>query len=951
MTSLAALLRKEFSAPSSPTTGLAAYNLEGQTKRTHPETRAALLKPKKMLTSLIPLIEKGDKPGHPFRGNQYQTRTARDSELTRLRLAELLVSQRDQVVGNSVDGWKVSDPRVIDAYQMMESALGDVGTTVHYTTDGDQIVAAVGYQRRGADLHVGFLGSIRRGEGARLLSRVEATADREGLPVTLMALSGSKPFYEARGYTVTNPKTLEMARMPKAKVKKLDYTHPETCHCCAQNGATAVLKGAPKSRVREYVENRSNALKSAISGLLKQWGKKWAKELAQALPAEKRDKPDHPFRGNQHTGGLSSEDQELHEKAQALAEMDPETRDNLDVADYGWHAYLLYEARAMMPKKEGSFKMVNDENSFALWQEADAVVNVGGRPHLAIKDDDPDDENDEGLYVWSFHDPSRSEERFGGGYTSPYHDKKDALADYKEHLKGAGTKKIDLSLLTKASTKTLDEILQDLDVDGFSIALMDMVSPAMRKAFKDGGLAARKMVGLENDAREMLELMDEDALDFARHRAAELVGKQIVDGKLRENPNPKWSINETTRNGLRNLVSEAITLGWGPGELQQRILDSFFFSDQRAEMIARTELAHAHVQGNLEGWRSTGVVAGKRSILADTHPFEDVCDENELQGAVPLDEPFQDGSMGPPYHPNCVLPDTKLSAFGVLKAYKRWFVGEVVSLLCEGDHNLTVTPNHPVLTQRGWLPAGQVKAGDFLFKSDRPDLIVPLISPDHYYMPTPAHELFDSLGLSGSVRPVIKLSGTSAFHGDGISDSEVHVVDANGLLRGDWKSQLKKHLEQLLFPLSQLSGLLIGLGSKFFGLDRVLVTNAGQEGMRSYSATFSKVTPGVKKGLSLNSSPQGKPAPLEVFVNGGRVTVEALSKIYGAFSGKVAPVQVLDVSVSEYRGHVFNLSTKDGWYFADGIITHNCLCDIVPVLDDEMPGYKKTDLGLLVKGQ
>lgn len=769
-------------------------------------------------------IEKGDKPGHPFRGNQYQTRTARDSETTRLRLAELLVSQRDQVVGNSVDGWKVSDPRVIDAYQMMESALGDVGTIVHYTTDGDQIVAAVGYQRREADLHVGFLGSLRRGEGAKLLSRVEATADREGLPVTLMALSGSKPFYEARGYTVTDPIALEMIRMPKPKARKFDYTHSGACPHCAQNGAHAVLKGAPKSRVRDYVENAASALKSALHGLLKQWGKKWAKELAQALPAEKGDKPGHPFRG-----------------------------------------------------------------------------------------------------------------------------KKDAYEDYKRHL-SVGGNKVDLGLLTKASTKTLDEILQDIDVDGFSIALMDMVSPAMRKAFKDGGLSARKMVGLENDAREMLDLMDEDALDFARHRAAELVGKQIVDGKLRENPNPKWSINETTRNGLRNLVSEAITLGWGPGELQQRILDSFFFSDQRAEMIARTELAHAHVQGTLEGWRSTGVVAGKRSILADTHPFEDVCDENELQGVVPLDEPFQDGSMGPPYHPNCVLPDTELSAFGVLKAYKRWFVGEVVSLLCEGDNHLTVTPNHPVLTQRGWVPASQVKAGDYLFKGVRPDLIVALISPDHHYMPTPAHELFDSLVLSGSVRPVVHLSGTSAFHGDGISDSEVYIVDTDGLLRIDWKSQLKKQFEHLLLPLTKLPGLLIGLGSKLFGLDRVLAAGAGQEGVRSYSAAFSKVPLGVKKGLGLNPSPQGKTPPLEIFIDGGRVTVEALSEIYSAFSGEIALVQVLDINVSEYRGHVYNLSTKDGWYFADGLITHNCLCDIVPVLDDEMPGYKKTDLGLLVKG-
>lgn len=216
--------------------------------------------------------------------------------------------------------------------------------------------------------------------------------------------------------------------------------------------------------------------------------------------------------------------------------------------------------------------------------------------------------------------------------------------------------KVDLGLLIKASTKTIEQILDEIDMDGFSVALMDGVSPAMRQAFKDGGLQARKMVGLENDAEAMVELMDEDALRFAVDRAAELVGKtKDKKGKLIDNPNAKWSVPNTTREGLRKLVSDAIEQGWSAGDLQSRILDSFFFSDARAEMIARTELAFAHVQGNLAGWKDTGVVVGKRSILADTHPFEDVCDECEAEGVVPLETPFaSSGTQGPPYHPNCL---------------------------------------------------------------------------------------------------------------------------------------------------------------------------------------------------------------------------------------------------------------------------------------------------------
>jgi hypothetical protein len=78
------------------------------------------------------------------------------------------------------------------------------------------------------------------------------------------------------------------------------------------------------------------------------------------------------------------------------------------------------------------------------------------------------------------------------------------------------------------------------------------------------------------------------------------------------------------------------------------------FGEARAEMIARTELAYAHVQGNVQAWAETGEVVGTRWILGDLHDKPDVCDECADRGVVPLGDEYADGVDYPPAHPNCI---------------------------------------------------------------------------------------------------------------------------------------------------------------------------------------------------------------------------------------------------------------------------------------------------------
>lgn len=146
---------------------------------------------------------------------------------------------------------------------------------------------------------------------------------------------------------------------------------------------------------------------------------------------------------------------------------------------------------------------------------------------------------------------------------------------------------------------------------------------------------------------------NESAVQWAKERAAELVGMKYVDGELIENPNPKWSITETTRNMIRYQVEQAIAEGATKKELEQAIQDSYAFSQKRASTIANTELVTSYNQGNMEAWKASGVVKYKRSILGtnENHGEDDIT--NAKQGAIPINQEFQSGHQAPSYHPNC----------------------------------------------------------------------------------------------------------------------------------------------------------------------------------------------------------------------------------------------------------------------------------------------------------
>ena len=155
------------------------------------------------------------------------------------------------------------------------------------------------------------------------------------------------------------------------------------------------------------------------------------------------------------------------------------------------------------------------------------------------------------------------------------------------------------------------------------------------------------------DATLTASYINQDAIDYAQNRAAEMIGKKLVDGKLVDNPDAKWAISDTTRDGIRQLVKEAEEKGQSVQQLAESIRKSALFSPERAKRIAQWELSYADNNGSLIGWKRSGVVKGKRWKLGSEHTVCDECDTNADSGAIGLDDEFPSGHQCAPAHPGC----------------------------------------------------------------------------------------------------------------------------------------------------------------------------------------------------------------------------------------------------------------------------------------------------------
>jgi hypothetical protein len=103
-------------------------------------------------------------------------------------------------------------------------------------------------------------------------------------------------------------------------------------------------------------------------------------------------------------GEGAKSDRQIYKDADAIAAMDDDVRDNMEVGQVpgGPEAYNMYEARKMLKKPSDKLKRVTDSNSFSLWQDWEYIANIDGEYFGVTKEEDPDAVDDEDAFVYSY---------------------------------------------------------------------------------------------------------------------------------------------------------------------------------------------------------------------------------------------------------------------------------------------------------------------------------------------------------------------------------------------------------------------------------------------------------------------------------------------------------------------------------------------------------------------
>jgi hypothetical protein len=330
---------------------------------------------------------------------------------------------------------------------------------------------------------------------------------------------------------------------------------------------------------------------------------------------------------------------------------------------------------------------------------------------------------------------------------------------------------------------------------------------------------------------------------------------------------------------------------------------------------------------------------------------------------------------------NCVLGDTIVSGAVASVFDRRKYSGEIVVIHTAGGKELSVTPNHKILTRQGWINADLLTNRDYVISRGTGNRTLDS-SPNHDNSPSSIQEVFSSLSEIVGVFP----GSPRDFHGDG-SDSNVNIIFANRLLGNRRDISIAEQFIQGFFGSTGKSsgsffseGALAEIGVSSFhspnGIMRgfrysqaTFLPGAGQPDTHGFGAIGSDGNTMLSEAFGDNefrtselqsNSPlrhagiiemddfffvQGKPtfnprSPSrepqfgKALLDSAGDTSEMLSDIGFPHSPYIELDKIIFIERKQLTStHVYNLQSETGWYYANGIITHNCRHSFYPFFE------------------
>ncbi len=414
------------------------------------------------------------------------------------------------------------------------------------------------------------------------------------------------------------------------------------------------------------------------------------------------------------------------------------------------------------------------------------------------------------------------------------------------------------------------------------------------------------------------------AVDFARKRGATLVK----------------GMNEETKKRLAHTISQAIENKRGVPGLARDIRSTFSdMSKNRSVLIARTETADALSQASLENMKEMGI-DGKAWVTVGDAQVSDECSANEAQGTIKVGQAFTSGPMAPPQHPNAVFAGYGFFPYGRLcqmlssrydgpaiaieaERIKDGFElpsgdsarlpngpdGDVLSKHFDSGGNLlvrdgsgkaiavfpqriqiTIGPNHPILTRSGFVKAHLLNEGYELLYDGWCELPYGFAESNLKKV----HLIEDTFESAASVFGYTNIAAPSNyFHGDeSFCHGEIKVVRKDRDLLPEGNTGISEHLSEC------------DLTGAYADPEHVTSCRRCQE---AFSSIFAAPPSGVSSSGHSSALSGREPGPS--FPHGYRL---------------------ISVHRTSFTGMAFDASTSTELYNIGGLVVKNCRCALAP---------------------
>ena len=402
--------------------------------------------------------------------------------------------------------------------------------------------------------------------------------------------------------------------------------------------------------------------------------------------------------------------------------------------------------------------------------------------------------------------------------------------------------------------------------------------------------------------------------------AATAVAAELTGVLANTRPNIFRSVNDIYRRVISDVTANALLGATTRRQAAETALQRF----------ARAGIS-GYTDGNGRRWELTSYVesATRASLMnAATEGHTQRLESYGFDLVVVSDVP-QECAL-------CLVPGTTVEGPAPTWRTRSEYRGDVIRIVTASGKDLTGTPDHTVLTAGGWVALKNLRPGDQVISNTRQQWNSGVM-PNDIQVPTLIEEVGES------VVPLL-LSGPARRDLDqDVAYREVRAVFPD-------RDLLLEECAALCEPFGDLSfigavgaaaastsggglslaaeGLPSGCSVGGFKHGGSLIGSSvgpsGPHGFADHRGPLVMAEAGhmaddaVMLGARLNAS------SAKVVTDYPSADAEGGAELLRGFPGDVALDEIVSLSVSEFSGHVWDLTTEPNWFLANGIVTHNC---------------------------